>query len=146
MLMTYLDESIVPCSLGGVACIQDRIMVSLTSLLVLTGLMTQTSQSIPKTAYLKLIDVWYIALIFMDFMIIVVLAVIENLRQYSSSREVKVMRVHNKHEQKTPFVWLPQPGPGVERKVNMISIVVFPLACIIFIIIYFAISLSYIAN
>ncbi|KAK8407258.1 hypothetical protein O3P69_002069 [Scylla paramamosain] len=125
---------------------QDRIMVSLTSLLVLTGLMTQTSQSIPKTAYLKLIDVWYIALIFMDFMIIVVLAVIENLRQYSSSREVKVMRIHNKHEQKAPFVWLPQPGLGVERKVNVISIVVFPLACIIFIIIYFAISLSYIAN
>ncbi|MPC32133.1 Glycine receptor subunit alpha-2 [Portunus trituberculatus] len=162
-MMNYFDATIVPCSLGGLAWlgmawrggtwrdvawrgIQDRIMVSLTSLLVLTGLMTQTSQSIPKTAYLKLIDVWYIVLIFIDFLIIVVLAVIENLRQHTKSGEVKVIRSSNGDKQKAPFVWLPQPGPGVESKVNAISIVVFPLVCIIFIVVYFAIGLSYIAN
>ena len=55
-------------------------MVTLTSLLVLAALFTQTSQSIPKTAYLKLIDVWYIALIIIDFLIIISVVIIENLR------------------------------------------------------------------
>ncbi|KAK4315548.1 hypothetical protein Pmani_013239 [Petrolisthes manimaculis] len=59
----------------------DRIMVSLTSLLVLAGLFAQTCDSIPKTSYLKLIDCWYLALISQDFFIIVALVGVEGLRQ-----------------------------------------------------------------
>ena len=55
-------------------------MVSLTSLLVLTTLFVQTSHIVPKTAYLKLIDVWYLVLILLDFTVISNLVVIENLR------------------------------------------------------------------
>ena len=55
-------------------------MVSLTSLLVLATFFTQTSQSIPKTSYLKLIDVWFVALIFEDFAIILSLVYVETLR------------------------------------------------------------------
>lgn len=55
-------------------------MVSLTSLLVLATFFTQTSQSIPRTSYLKLIDVWFVLLIFLDFTIIMSLVYVETMR------------------------------------------------------------------
>ncbi|XP_045134426.1 ligand-gated ion channel 50-like [Portunus trituberculatus] len=58
----------------------DRIMVALTAMLVLAAFFTQTSNTIPKTAYLKLIDVWYLVLICQVFAIIVSLVYVENLR------------------------------------------------------------------
>ncbi|XP_063851371.1 uncharacterized protein LOC135094854 [Scylla paramamosain] len=63
-----------------VADFQDRIMVSLTSLLVLATFFTQTSQSIPKTSYLKLIDVWFVTVIFLDFAMIISIVYVEILR------------------------------------------------------------------
>ncbi|KAK8390165.1 hypothetical protein O3P69_013021 [Scylla paramamosain] len=72
---------------------QDRIMVSLTSLLVLATFFTQTSQSIPKTSYLKLIDVWFVALIFEDFAIILSLVYVETLRMKEAGHGVRVTKV-----------------------------------------------------
>ncbi|XP_018010047.1 uncharacterized protein LOC108667524 [Hyalella azteca] len=46
----------------------ERIMVSLTALLVLTALLTQANSSSVQTSYLKLLDVWYAALIAFSFM------------------------------------------------------------------------------
>ncbi|XP_064118068.1 glycine receptor subunit alpha-2-like isoform X2 [Macrobrachium nipponense] len=78
---------------GEVEVIKDRIMVSLTSLLVLTGLLTQTSQSVPKTTYMKTIDVWYAALIIFDFCIVVTLAVVEFLHcQEAKSNPSEALR------------------------------------------------------
>ncbi|XP_071524602.1 LOW QUALITY PROTEIN: uncharacterized protein [Panulirus ornatus] len=86
----YIGNAVVPSLLMAAICyltfyfdlddFTDRIMISLTSLLVLAALFTQTSQSIPKTAYLKLIDIWYVTLITTDFLIIVMLVIIENQR------------------------------------------------------------------
>ncbi|XP_069940830.1 uncharacterized protein [Cherax quadricarinatus] len=86
----YIGNSVIPSLLMVSICyltfffamedFTDRIMVSLTSLLVLASLFTQTSQSIPKTAYLKLIDIWHVSLIITDFLIVVTLVVIENQR------------------------------------------------------------------
>ncbi|KAG7171704.1 Low-density lipoprotein receptor-related protein 1-like 11 [Homarus americanus] len=69
----------------------DRIMVPLTSLLVLAALFTQTSQSIPKTAYLKLIDIWYVTLIITDFLIIVMLVFIENQRMQENCLRLRLI-------------------------------------------------------
>lgn len=60
--------------------LQDRIMVALTTMLVLAAFFTQTSNTIPKTSYLKLVDVWYLVLICQVFAIIVSLVYVENLR------------------------------------------------------------------
>lgn len=95
-IAVFLDVLQVPCppeclshtnrpsqaiiSMSFLTLLQDRIMVSLTSLLVLATFFTQTSQSIPKTSYLKLIDVWFVALIFGDFCIILSLVYVETLR------------------------------------------------------------------
>ena len=66
-------------------------MVSLTSLLVLATFFTQTSQSIPKTSYLKLIDVWFVALIFGDFCMILSLVYVETQRlKEAQGRSIKV--------------------------------------------------------
>lgn len=55
-------------------------MVSLTSQLVLASFFSQGSLTIPKTSYLKLIDVWYVSLISQVFVVIVSLVLVEVLR------------------------------------------------------------------
>lgn len=59
---------------------QDRIMVSLTSLLVMATIFVQTSENITKTSYLKFIDLWFVAMMSEDFFIILGLVVVEVLR------------------------------------------------------------------
>ncbi|XP_045103032.1 uncharacterized protein LOC123499296 [Portunus trituberculatus] len=56
----------------------NRIMVSLTSLLVLASLFSQIASGLPKTAYMKLIDVWFIFCILADFVMVFVLVVINS--------------------------------------------------------------------
>nr|XP_053628362.1 uncharacterized protein LOC128685758 [Cherax quadricarinatus] len=55
---------------------ENRIMVSLTAQLVLAALFTSTTQSSVKTPYLKLIDVWYAAIITFCFVIVIIQTVI----------------------------------------------------------------------
>ena len=50
--------------------LQDRIMVSLTSLLVLASLLSQTSGTLPKTSYFKMVDIWLFSCIVTIFLII----------------------------------------------------------------------------
>ncbi|XP_042220595.1 uncharacterized protein LOC121865318 [Homarus americanus] len=86
----YISSTYVPTLLLVTICyltlyfdiadFTDRVMVSLTSLLVLAALFSQTSQSIPKTAYLKLIDLWFVFLIVVEFVIVLVLVIVENMR------------------------------------------------------------------
>ena len=71
-----------------ISLMQNRIMVSLTSLLVLSALFVQTSYITPKTAYLKLIDVWYTVLIILDFTVIWNLVVIENARLFVQHKSI----------------------------------------------------------
>ncbi|XP_068230942.1 uncharacterized protein [Palaemon carinicauda] len=91
----YISNTYIPTTLLVIICyltlffdlsdFTDRIMVSLTSLLVLSSLFTQTSQSIPKTAYLKLIDLWFVTVIIFVFIIVLILVIIENLRLRNES-------------------------------------------------------------
>ncbi|XP_068216480.1 uncharacterized protein [Palaemon carinicauda] len=162
----YIGNAVVPsllmvsicylCFLFDMPDFQDRIMVSLTSLLVLAALFSQTSQSIPKTAYLKLIDVWYICLITFDFLIIVDLVFIENLRLNAdvpqsmtpvfvkvaasnvppnlTSLEGKESRSLFKEKRDPEFF------TQAARKVNRASIVIFPVVCFTFCLIFFLIG------
>ena len=52
----------------------ERIMVSLTTLLVLTGLFTQANSSSVQTSYLRLLDIWYAVLIIFTFLNVVTVA------------------------------------------------------------------------
>lgn len=57
----------------------ERIMVSLTVLVVLATLFTQASSASVKTPYFKLLDVWYTALVALCFFVVVVNTVIHNI-------------------------------------------------------------------
>ncbi|KAF2367342.1 Neurotransmitter-gated ion-channel transmembrane domain, partial [Trinorchestia longiramus] len=57
---------------------QDRIMVALTAMLVQTTFFTQVGDHLPRTSYLKLIDVWCVLCIAMLFCIILALVIINH--------------------------------------------------------------------
>ncbi|XP_069975270.1 uncharacterized protein [Penaeus vannamei] len=54
----------------------ERIMVALTALLVEAAFFTQMSASIPQTAYLKLMDIWFVYCITSLFLVVVTVAFI----------------------------------------------------------------------
>nr|XP_053657227.1 LOW QUALITY PROTEIN: uncharacterized protein LOC128706291 [Cherax quadricarinatus] len=121
----------------------DRVMVSLTSLLVLAALFSQTSQAIPKTAYLKLIDVWFVFLIVVEFTVVLILVITENLRYRIGKvppKNVKVISGHTSFGQN--FMTLPV---AVDSKdvhqcaimMNKVAQVTLPVLVILFIVGYF---------
>ncbi|XP_047487909.1 acetylcholine-gated chloride channel subunit acc-1-like [Penaeus chinensis] len=63
---------------------QNRIMVSLTALLVLSTLFAQISDNLPKTSYFKLIDIWFFGSILFSFVIIIIHTLVEFHHHYSS--------------------------------------------------------------
>ncbi|KAK4320578.1 hypothetical protein Pmani_008582 [Petrolisthes manimaculis] len=73
----------------------SRIVVALTSLLVLSQLYTQTSNSLPKTSYFKLVDVWLFFSIVMIF-IVVMLQTLIDLSQQPILKDSKILRFTNR--------------------------------------------------
>lgn len=59
----------------------SRIVVALTSLLVLSSLFTQTSNSLPKTSYFKLVDVWLFFSIVMIFNVVMLQTLVDFSQQ-----------------------------------------------------------------
>ncbi|XP_068220335.1 uncharacterized protein [Palaemon carinicauda] len=55
----------------------SRIVVALTSQLVLSSLYTQTSNSLPKTSYFKLVDIWLFFAIVMIFIVVLLQTLID---------------------------------------------------------------------
>lgn len=105
-------------------------MVSLTSLLVLATFFTQTSASIPRTSYLKLIDAWYVALICENFLVIVSLVVVENLRLQGKPVATKVIPVGEK---------LPKrPSLSLHEKMNFSLKIIFPIILFIILTAFFS--------
>ena len=71
-------------------------MVSLTSLLVLVSLFSDTTDKIPKTSYMKLIDIWFMSVIVLDFLTIAVVVVIEHYRQKHKIISQNIYKTANK--------------------------------------------------
>ncbi|XP_047498551.1 glycine receptor subunit alpha-2-like [Penaeus chinensis] len=61
---------------------QNRVMVSLTALLVLMTLFSQVADALPKTSYFKLVDVWFFVSIVYTFLVIVSHTVVEVYHKY----------------------------------------------------------------
>lgn len=105
-------------------------MVSLTSLLVLATFFTQTSASIPRTSYLKLIDAWYVALICENFLVIVSLVVVENLRLQDRPVVTKVVPMGEKQPN--------QPTRSLYEKINFYLKIIFPIVLFIILTAFFS--------
>ena len=66
----------------------ERIMVSLTALLVLTALFTQASSAMVQTPYLKLLDIWYAVLIACTFLNVIFVTGLNSLNHKMKSNVV----------------------------------------------------------
>ncbi|XP_063600616.1 uncharacterized protein LOC134776794 [Penaeus indicus] len=63
---------------------QNRIIVSLTALLVLSTLFGQIADHLPRTSYFKLIDIWFFGSILFSFVIIIIHTLVEFHHHYAS--------------------------------------------------------------
>lgn len=130
-------------------------MVSLTSLLVLSAIFAQTSQSIPKTAYLKLIDLWFVFLIVMEFLIVLILVIVENLRLKKKREKVHPTNVTVISVKTMTGEKMPQEGamgtmtteesPGIYKtavKMNTVARIFLPILMMLFISVYGGFCLS----
>lgn len=103
----------------------ERIMVSLTSLLVLTGLFSQSNSSSIETPYLKLLDVWYASLIIFTFMVVLV-NIILNKMQHDFA-----IRMEAKHRENSTKYNLEK-----FRKYNLVAGSIIAVMLVSFLILY----------
>ena len=62
-------------------------MTNLTALLVLTTVFIATSNSLPKTAYIKLIEVWLLGHLFVPFFEVILHSIIDFIREELNHKE-----------------------------------------------------------
>ncbi|CAL4114466.1 unnamed protein product, partial [Meganyctiphanes norvegica] len=96
----HILNSFIPSALMFIICytsfffpitdFNERIMVSLTALLVLAALFTQISETSVKTPYFKLIDIWYVSIIGLCFSVVVLIAMINGLRPKKNVKEALI--------------------------------------------------------
>ncbi|XP_066946136.1 uncharacterized protein [Macrobrachium rosenbergii] len=67
----------------------ERVMVGLTGLLVEATFFSQVSASIPHTAYLKLVDIWFVYCIVILFLVVVALVIIHWIQEESTVSKVR---------------------------------------------------------
>ncbi|KAG7163496.1 Neuronal pentraxin-1-like 1 [Homarus americanus] len=73
---------------GSSSQLQVRLIVSLTTLLVLYTLYNQTAATLPSTAYVKMIDVWFFTCIFLLFSIIIFHVVVEYIHDSNKTQSI----------------------------------------------------------
>ncbi|XP_071513575.1 uncharacterized protein [Panulirus ornatus] len=143
----------------------NRIMISLTAQLVLAALFTSTTQSSVKTPYLKLIDVWYAAIITFCFLIIIaqtIINVVFNAAHIPRGvvRAIGVRSSHLDHQKMSPVLTIeeakgssrvstqglgqPSHGPSQEvaRRCNVICRVLILLLVVVFVLSYVMLALG----
>ena len=143
---------------------EASVTVNLTSLLVLTTLFISISDSLPKTAYIKMIDVWLIVCLFIPFSEVILHTLLDNL-----GKKDKGSRMINRHgtlvmepaTTSSPKIkinntitktWLgPQNAEEVkfQRDIDLMKLCTFfanrglPALFILFTLIYFAVGMLY---
>ncbi|XP_068220072.1 uncharacterized protein [Palaemon carinicauda] len=132
----------------------DRFIVSLTGLLVEAAFFMQTSSSIPQTAYIKMIDIWFMFCIVYFFLLMTSLLLInkclENSRKENKSSEEVTLeplamssrgccqRAKGILPRMLPSANQPDQWINVASTMNCFSRAAFPLVFIGFLIVYFS--------
>ncbi|KAK3854960.1 hypothetical protein Pcinc_038605 [Petrolisthes cinctipes] len=151
----YISSTYVPTFLMVIICyctlffeiedFQDRIMVSLTALLVLATLFTQITETTPTTSYLKLLDAWFVACILVNFSIVILLVIINCHRIREKEAPVQVVMPFNHFttttgKKKHPGGFFPTPAPSRCRKINRVSQIVVPVILLILVLAYIGLT------
>ncbi|XP_042208683.1 uncharacterized protein LOC121856959 [Homarus americanus] len=116
-----------------VSLLQVRLIVSLTTLLVLYTLFNNTSDALPPTAYIKMIDVWFFFCIFLLFFVIISHVVVEHLE--TRDHIIKV----------NPFTRakITTPSSLPDRVLIILRLYVVPVSVVIFSAVYWSLFFNY---
>ncbi|XP_037800417.1 glycine receptor subunit beta-type 4-like [Penaeus monodon] len=109
----------------------ERIMVALTALLVEAAFFTQMSASIPQTAYLKLVDIWFVYCITSLFLVVVTVAFINWCKKCAPAFGLWL----RKHEVKSPGR-LASRRAALASRLNILCRIVCPILTALFFIFY----------
>lgn len=146
----YVSSTYVPTFLMVVICystfffelddFNDRIMVSLTALLVLATLFTQITETTPSTSYLKLLDVWFVACILLNFSIVIMLVIINAFRMRendanSNPNPVNVV-IPFGGKKPPPPGFFPDPPKIYSVKLNTLAQIGTPIVLFILVMVY----------
>lgn len=122
-------DSVFPC--------QVRLVVALTTLLVLYTLFNHTSDTLPDTAYIKMIDAWFLHCISVLFVIIIVHVVVEHLDKVGQGTAVRpVITIKSNSTQRGPEVAAVSKG---ERLLGVFRVFIVPLELVIFNTVFWAV-------
>lgn len=148
----YVSSTYVPTFLMVLICystfffeiddFNDRIMVSLTALLVLATLFTQITETTPKTSYLKLLDVWFVACILVNFSIVIILVIINafKMRENEVNTVSVVIPFGAKKPPPPPPSYFP-PSPRIlSVKLNTLAQIAIPIFLFILVMVYVGLS------
>lgn len=76
----------------------ERVMVSLTSLLVLAALFTQASDTSVRTPYFKFLDIWYVVLIIFAFTVVIVNIMINGIKVHEKEKFGRLLEEYESSE------------------------------------------------
>ena len=112
-----------------------NVMVSLTTLLVMYTLFQSISDTLPKTAYLKLIDMWLLFSLILPF-IIFITHIVWELEKTKIKKDIASKRPNTAWEMQKP-----DNEPAIKNMKLAIQIII-PSATILFIVGYWAHALT----
>ena len=118
---------------------QDRVMVAITALLVDAAFFTQVSSSIPKTAYLKMVDVWFVFCIACLFFVILSLTIINYIYFYEECSLFIKVQPHS-YKKSAPGRDINHANVLKATRLNRILAFLFPTVITVFIAVYVVIS------
>ena len=144
----YISTTYVPSFLMVAICyltfyfdmddFNDRIMVSLTALLVLATLFTQLTDTTPKTPYLKLLDIWFVSTIFICFSIVTILVIINYIKLWEDYNQVINISRIGMLQKKSWF----GSKTRISVKINTLARLILPIIEAIFFVIYVLMSVN----
>ncbi len=115
---------------------EAAVTVNLTSLLVLTTFFIGISNSLPQTSYIKMIDVWMVANLFIPFLEVLLVTLAESYRLDT----VNVTKVNDMSTSRRVTK-----GDSNSRKVKLVTSfakIGLPVIYVTFVVVYFALGMS----
>ena len=117
----------------------DRFMGAGTVLLVITVLLNAINNDLPKTSYVKLMDIWFTWHILNIFAIITYHVILDRMReQFGKGNDDIVRQLHASNEKNVAE----QDATNKINRINQVVIIVFPFLNGIFYGIYFYLTLN----
>ena len=120
----------------------DRFMGAGTALLVTVTLLNAVNNDLPKTSYMKYIDIWFIWHVISVFLMIAYHIVLNRLRSYFNTQSIDVDQVIPIKKMDEDLVLLKKDVWKIVHRINDCLMVIFPVVNGIFYGIYFYLTLD----